>query len=227
MKKTPKTKSKRVATTVKPIASVKGKKVKGLSGKKGKTKVVKSTAKKKGKALKGDPTLRAVEGQQLTERQIKAFVAQYNERGNFPAHKIVCTVTGKLSTAVGPWLRKQVAKFGSAENLLRNYKCRNATKKVKPVKVKKVRRFSRKHKDTNEDENKRYDIPTYNPNPIKVILGGERLIEDTRTACQRPDIYIHNGRNCGGCGFYEICENSLKCLPKWMKYEDGEFVSKK
>ena len=199
-------------------------------GKKGSRKVkavkVSKAVKRRGKKLKGDPTLRAVEGQQLTERQIKAFVAQYTERGNVPAHKVVCTATGKLTTAVGPWLRKMVERFGGIENFLRNYKCRGATKKVKPVKVKKVRRF-RKSKDTTQDENKRYDIPTYNPNPIKVILGGERLIEDTRAACQRPDIYIHNGRNCSGCGFYEICENGLKCLPKWMKYESGEFISKK
>ena len=221
MVKTKKTAKKSKKGPVKIVPTIKGKK--GSS----KAKAIKASkaVKRGGKKLKGDPTLRAVEGQQLTERQIKAFVAQYKERGNFPGHKMPCTISGRLTTAVGPWLRKKVAEFKGVENLLRNYKCRGATKKIKPIKEKKVRRF-RKTKDTTQDENKRYDVPIYNPNPIKVVLGGDRLIEDTKTTCQKPNLYLDNGKNCNGCGYYDICLLGLKCLPKWITYSNGEFVSK-
>ena len=95
------------------------------------------TAKKK-KAAKGKGF--KIKAMPLSEEQITLFVKHYKQFKAFPGSKIPCTITGKLTTCVGPWMLKKIKQFGSAESLLRNYKCRGAIKdqkiKTKPVKIK-------------------------------------------------------------------------------------------
>jgi hypothetical protein len=157
----------------------------------------------------------------LTEQQIKLFTDHYKKHKNFPGSKIPCVITGKLTTAVGPWLRKKVAEFGSAENLLRGYKCRQATKKQKPIVVK----VKKKKQTSITKEDGRYDVPKINLSDAPRPLNKTELAKDSRSICLRPDIFIHNGRHCDGCYYYELCENQLKCLPKHIKFEKRQFIS--
>jgi len=183
------------------------------------------------KAKKGEFNhLKPVEGQVLTEAQIKAWIEHFEERGNFPGFKIPCSKTGKLSTCVGPWKDKKIKEFGSAENLLRNYVSRSANKTLRtavitPIgaKPKKGRKRKEKTEEQIREEKVRKSIPQFKET-IRGPLSGNDLIESTRHSCQRPDIFLDNGRNCNGCEFYQICENSLKNLPDWVDYVDGKFV---
>jgi hypothetical protein len=184
------------------------------------------------KAKKGEFNhLKPVEGQVLTEEQIKLWVIHFNERGNFPGFKIPCSKTGKLSTCVGPWKDKKIAEFGSAENLLRNYVSRSANKTLKTAVIRSIGtngRVGRKKKEKTveqlREEKIRKSIPQLKET-VRGPLSGPELIESTRSACQRPDIFLDNGRNCNGCEFYGICENSLKTLPDFVDYVDGQFVN--
>lgn len=157
-----------------------------------------------------------IEAKPLTEDQIKFFLSFYKENKSFPGSKIPCNATGKLTTCVGPWLVKKVKEFGSAEALLRNYKCRGALKvqKVKPISKKAQKR--RKNKEL-KDENKNWDIPKVDllsgPRPLSSLEIGET----TRTTCLRPDLFLDNDRACDGCEFFEFCENGLKSLKKPAK----------
>ena len=64
-----------------------------------------------------------IKAEPLTEELVQYFVKYYEENGSFPGSKIPCSVTGKLTTCVGPWMRKKIKEYGSAEKLLRGYKC--------------------------------------------------------------------------------------------------------
>lgn len=158
-----------------------------------------------------------IQASPLTEEQIREFVSYYNKHKSFPGSKIPCTITGKLTTCVGPWMVKKIKEFGSAENLLRNYKCRGALKTerqiIKPVSTKSKRKNKVKEL---KDEQKKWDIPKVNfeaPRP----LTAKELTQTTESQCLRPDIFISNGRHCEGCEFYDLCVNRLKCLPAWNK----------
>ena len=130
----------------------------------------------------------------LTEELIKFFVEHYEQNGSFPGSKIPCSVTGKLTTCVGPWMRKKVKEFGSAENLLRNYTCRNIKKQkisLKEETIPNVYIFE-------------------GPKP----LSGTDIQNTTQGCCLRPDLYLNNNRNCYGCEYAVFCESSLKQLRK-------------
>lgn len=169
-----------------------------------------------------DASLKAIAGKQLTEDQIKVYVDKFNKDGNFPGHKIPCTVTGKLTTAVGPWLRKKVKEFGSAEALLRGYKCRGALKSEKPQKVKAISKKGRPRRERIGVK----DIPAM-PTGTKRPQTAEEFTEASHRECARPDIFLDNGRHCLDCPHYAICENELKNLPKGFKFIDGQFVETK
>lgn len=49
--------------------------------------------KTKRKRVRIDASLKAIAGKQLTEDLIKVYVDKFNKDGNFPGHKIPCTVT--------------------------------------------------------------------------------------------------------------------------------------
>lgn len=156
----------------------------------------------------------------LTEAQIKMFVEHYNKNGSFPGSKIPCNITGKLTTCVGPWLKKKVAEFGSAEALLRNYKCRgvNKAKKAKEketkLKVSVGAKKKQKKKETKEDD--LTVIPQMNVFERRPSTDFE-LTAITRDACLRPDIFLDNDRFCNGCEYLDLCSNTNKCLKKTAK----------
>lgn len=169
---------------------------------------------KKKRAAKGKGF--KIEAKPLTEEQIKYFISFYKEHKSFPGSKIPCNETGKLTTCVGPWMVKKIKEFGSAEALLRGYKCRGALKvqKIKPISKRAQKR--QKNKEL-KDENKNWDIPTIDLNAAPRPLSQTDLAETTKDTCLRPDLYLNNDRACDGCEFFEVCTNSLKCLKKPAK----------
>jgi len=176
------------------------------------------TAKKK-KAAKGKGF--KIKAMPLSEEQITLFVSHYKQFKSFPGSKIPCTITGKLTTCVGPWMLKKIKEFGSAESLLRNYKCRGALKdqriKTKPQKVKRVR----KTKEGVEKEHGKYNIPAMDsfvkPTPYDPA-------KESESNCLRPDIFLSNDRHCDGCHHFKICKNRLKTLPKHVSFDGNKFV---
>jgi hypothetical protein len=153
----------------------------------------------------------------LTEELIQKFIAHFNQYGSFPGQKIPCTVTGKLTTCVGPWLKKKVKEFGSAEALLRNYKCRGVTKKPKTEKPpgKKGRKKSAA-KITIEGKPV-YDIPKIDLHQGPRPLSADEITECSISSCFRPDLFLNNDRSCNGCQFFDLCKNSNKNLKSLSK----------
>jgi hypothetical protein len=176
------------------------------------------TAKKK-KAAKGKGF--KIKPMPLSEEQITMFVSHYKQFKSFPGSKIPCTVTGKLTTCVGPWMHKKIKEFGSAEALLRNYKCRGAIKDQRinalPQKVKRAR----KTKERVEKEQGRYNIPAMDSfvKPIPYDPAKE-----SESVCLRPDIFLSNDRHCDGCHHFKICRSRLKTLPKHVSFDGNNFV---
>lgn len=167
-------------------------------------------------------TIKAVAGVKLSEEQIKAFVEHFNAKGSIPGNKIICNETLKLTTCVGPWRAKKIAEYGSLENLLRNYKCRGVNKKLRQEKIKAIGspKAGRKAK---QKEEKTYDIPKMTFKQRDPLAGAE-LTEMTKTICQRPDVFLNNGRHCMDCPTYELCANANKCLVKGFTFKGGQFV---
>ena len=159
----------------------------------------------------------------LSEDQIKMFVDHFSKYGSFPGSKIPCTITGKLTTAVGPWLKKKVKEFGSAEGLLRGYTCRQVNKqqRVSGISNKK----SKREDNGLVKENGRYDIPKVKLVDYSRPMTEAELSKDSETICLRPDIFLHNGRHCDGCRYYKICRNRLKNLPKHIVFDGSKFNS--
>ena len=157
----------------------------------------------------------------LCDQQIAMFVKHYNKHGSFPGSKIPCIVTGKLTTCIGPWMKKKIKEFGGAENLLRNYKCRGALKSerqiIKPIVNKKRRNITKKLKN----ENKEWDIPKFEVTPPRPMSSAE-FWEASKDQCFRPDIFLTNGRHCDGCSFFKNCASGLKCLPEYMKKDNAK-----
>ena len=160
--------------------------------------------------------IKAIKAEPLNEEQIQEFVKFYNKNKSFPGSKIPCNITGKLTTCIGPWMKKKIKEFGGAENLLRNYKCRGALKAErqinKPVVIKKRKRKLKELKD----ENKNWSVPKIEFVPPRPMSDRE-ISQASRTECFRPDIFLTNGRHCDGCPIFDVCENRLKCLPKYLK----------
>ena len=158
------------------------------------------------RAKKGSAkSFKAVKGKPLTEDQIKLFIEFYNIHKTIPGNKIVCNATGKLTTCVGPWKDKKIKEYGGIENLLRNYKRREASPKKNLSIV-----------STSEDQtNVVYDLPVLKYE--KIPMTNEQLAQETRSACLRPDIYLSNGRHCDGCEYFSLCLSRLKILPKYAK----------
>ena len=158
----------------------------------------------------------------LNEDQIKLFVDHFKKFKRFPGSKIPCTVTGKLTTCVGPWMNKKIKEFGSAENLLRNYVCRGALKdkRVKSLPPKVKRRRS-KVKELVAKEEGRYSIPAMDsfvkPTPYNPA-------RESESVCLRPDIFLSNDRHCDGCYHFKVCRNRLKTLPKHVSFDGEKFV---
>ena len=159
---------------------------------------------KQHRAQKGSAkSFKAVEGHLLSEEQIKSFVAFFNKHNTIPGNKIVCNATKKLTTCVGPWKDKKIKEYGGVENLLRNYKRREATPKKQVIKAEIEKEVD-------------YNLPVLKfetPQP----LTHQQLVEESKSVCLRPDIYLTNGKHCDGCAYYGLCQNYLKKLPKYAK----------
>lgn len=152
------------------------------------------------RAKKGSSkSFKAIEGQQLTEDQIGLFIEFFNKHNTIPGNKIVCTTTGKLTTCVGPWKDKKIKEYRGVENLLRNYKRREANAKSNIIKLPVV---------------ETYNIPSINS---FVKPGPYNPAEESKSVCLRPDIFLDNGRHCEGCFYYSICLSRLKNLPSYLK----------
>lgn len=186
------------------------------------------TETKSRRGRKASTSLKATAGRPLNDEEIKAFVAHYEKNGNFPGHKIPCTVTGKLSVCVGPWLRKKVKEFGSAEAFLRSYKSRGALKseRVAVFGSQKIKKIGKRAVKRAEKEKRLKEIPVM-PTGTKRPQTNEEFTEASHRECARPDIFLDNGRHCLDCPHYAICENELKCLPRGFKFIDGKFVELK
>lgn len=186
---------KREAAKTSPIKKA----VKRVSGKK---------RAKKGQGFK-------LEARPLTEAQVKMFLEHYNQYGSFPGSKIPCNITGKLTTCVGPWLKKKVVEFGSAENLLRKYTCRGAIKVHKEAQKPVSKRKSTKKalKAMRVDE-KVWDLPKIDINSVPLPLNSVEIADLTYSTCLRPDLHLDNDYACNGCEFFENCTSRKKCINK-------------
>lgn len=149
----------------------------------------------------------------LTEQQIQEFVKYYNKHKSFPGSKIPCSVTGKLTTCIGPWMVKKIKQYGSAEGLLRNYKCRGALKNEREA-TKVVKKKRKQKTQILKDEQKNWVIPKMTFVPPRPLTNSE-ITQTTETQCLRPDIFLSNDRHCDGCSLYNLCSNSLKNMPKY------------
>ena len=148
---------------------------------------------------------KAVAGKLLSEEQIKQFIEFYKVHKTIPGNKIPCNATGKLTTCVGPWKDKKIKEYGSLENLLRNYKRKEASPKKQ-----------KQSTQQKEQANVVYDVPVFRLR-VPVPLTREQIAQDSKSACFRPDIFLNNGRHCDGCSYFSTCLSSLKKLPKYAK----------
>ena len=151
----------------------------------------------------------------LTEAEIKMFLEHYNENGSFPGSKIPCNITGKLTTCVGPWLRKKVAEFGSAENLLRKYISRGAIKSHKEAqKPVSKRKSTKKVLKAMKVDDKVWDLPKIDMDSVPLPLSNAEISELTYSTCLRPDLHLNNDYACNGCEFFDNCTSRKKCINK-------------
>lgn len=151
----------------------------------------------------------------LTEAEIKMFLEYFEENGSFPGSKIPCNITGKLTTCVGPWMRKKVIEFGSAENLLRKYISRGSIKahkdSCKPISKQKA---TKKVLRSMKIDDKVWDLPKIDINSVPLPLSNAELTELTYSTCLRPDIHLNNDYACNGCEFLDVCSSRKKCINK-------------
>jgi hypothetical protein len=163
---------------------------------------------KKGKGFK-------LEAKPLTEAQIKMFLEHFNENGSFPGSKIPCNITGKLTTCVGPWMRKKIAEFGGAENLLRKYICRGAVKKhAETQKAPSKRKATKKALKSIKVDDKVWDLPKVDINSVPLPLSSAEISDLTYSTCLRPDLHLDNDYACNGCEFFDACTSRKKCINK-------------
>lgn len=160
---------------------------------------MKTNRAKKGSAKQ----FKAVEGRPLTEEQIAQFLEFYKIHNTIPGNKLPCNVTRKLTTCVGPWKDKKIKEYGGLENLLRNYKRKEASPKKQAV----------QHKEQSEVV---WEVPVFRLK-VPVPMTKEQLAQDSKSICLRPDIFLNNGRHCEGCVYAKICLNSRKKFPAYAK----------
>lgn len=182
--------------------------------------VVRKKRAKKGQGFK-------LQARPLTEAEVKMFLEHYKEHGSFPGSKIPCNITGKLTTCVGPWMRKKVAEFGSAENLLRKYTCRGAIKahkeSQKPVSK---RKSTKKVLKAMKVDEKVWDLPKVDINSVPLPLSGAEISDLTYSTCLRPDLHLDNDYACNGCEFFENCTSRKKCINKKLGLVVGKKLRK-
>ena len=167
-----------------------------------------------------------LESKPLSEDLIQHFLGHYKQYNSFPGSKIPCNVTGKLTTAVGPWLKKKIKEFGSPEGLLRGYTCRQANKSANTITaIGKKKKRGNSESPLVKEKDGRYDIPQVNLTKPSRPLNDAELAKDSEHLCFRPDIFLNNGRHCDGCKYFRLCRNRMKTLPKHISFVNCEFIS--
>jgi hypothetical protein len=165
-------------------------------------------------------------------KNLKDWVSFYKEHERLPSTKILCSSCKKKATSMfGDNLKRTLPKFGSIEGLLTKFECsdcRKAKAPVKEVKVKVPKRSKVESEDSpvkgnsakeyltveemeDRKEKVRASLPPFNPDakPIRYNLKSEEeVVELTKSACQRPDIYLDAG--CPNCPMYQYCACALK-----------------
>lgn len=165
-------------------------------------------------------------------KNLKDWVSFYKEHERLPSTKILCSSCKKKATSMfGDNLKRTLPKYGSIEALLTQFECADCRKAKAPVKEAKVKVPKRgnskaegntvkdntaKEYMTLEDIEDRKDkvrasLPAFNPDskPVRYNLSNEEdVMELTKSACQRPDIYLDAG--CPSCPYYKYCASSIK-----------------
>jgi hypothetical protein len=142
--------------------------------------------------------------------------------------KIVCTKCSKKKETNTNSMKKLVAKFGSKEEVIAKYTCRDCRKeynvradgKMKPTKN---TRKGRAYKGFTKDDSGNTIIPDWMSAPIKSKSSLPEVSKEEMAAsdiCWRPDIWTANKGACNGCSHYKVscgCRNTKILTEKEMK----------
>jgi|688.fasta_scaffold414520_2 hypothetical protein len=143
----------------------------------------------------------------------QAWIKCYNDTGKLPEQKVPCTKCGNGVTMFSSNLTNRVAKFGSIDNLLNSFICKQCSSVGKPQKVKRVS----KPREKKVAVEVIYDIPIYKGHVRKSIVlldNPEMCREVTSSACFRPDLYLNADRTCDDCNLFNNCGCAIKKLSK-------------
>lgn len=150
------------------------------------------------------------------------WIEMYNKTAKLPCNKIICAACRKNHTSMfGDNLKRTVAKYGSILKLLDSFECRECRKLSNPPKQsKKQKKEAAEAKASSKvvkkaltvdeiEDRKEYvrsTLPKFDPDskPIRIDLRSKEAVEDlTKTACQRPDIFLDAG--CKYCPLSNYC----------------------
>lgn len=176
---------------------------------------------------------------------LKEWVSFYKANERLPNTKILCTSCKKNPTSMfGDNLKRNLAKFGSIENLLTKFECsacRKAKTVAKPEKIKKARgnsevvgnnaksndaEYLTREQMEDRKEKVRATLPKMNPDyrPERINLkDAEEVAELTKGSCFRPDIYLDAG--CVHCPLHKHCACALKNDKDLLK--DGKMARRR
>jgi hypothetical protein len=158
---------------------------------------------------------------------IAESVNQYNLTGKLPTHPyVLCTKTNTKVTMFGSNLANRIKKFGSLEELLKNFICKSFSSEGKPIrepKYKKIKKEKRKPK-IERDENKNIIIPKVDlsKKPESIDLVNDPKAKYHLNECWRPDLFLNWDRSCNGCRLYQNCQ----CKSKRLVDDNGRKVKK-
>lgn len=140
----------------------------------------------------------------------KDNIEHFEKTGHLIGKKIECNQCSTLITCFGSNLEGKISKFGSIQNLLSSFICRNCVSASKPKKIViKAKRISKKEKALE----KTVDIPK-----MKFSIPRDILLKDApdiqkncslNGACLRPDIYLNSGKTCADCPYIKNCLSHL------------------
>ena len=134
--------------------------------------------------------------------------------------KITCKSCKKKKETNTNSMKRLIAKFGSKEEVIDKYICRDCRKEKnvradgKPKPVKGTRK-KRALKGFGKTEDGQVILPEWMSKPIKrelPPLTPDEMAKDN--VCWRPDIWVANGRACNDCPHYQVscgCKNT-----KWL-----------
>jgi len=156
---------------------------------------------------------------------ISGWIKFFKEHKKLPAQKITCSHCKHNTVSMfGPNLKNYLKKHkNNIEELLQTFECRacrNLHKDPKEPKPKKtyVNPLSVMTKEELEEraEKIKKDLPKmeFTKLPFITPTDKEGVESLTSVACQRPDIYLDNGKWCDGCPWIKYCVCDLKRFHK-------------